>query len=186
MKITSPIDLSHPICTLIRAKFVIESYFLFIKKSLAMNILAPVKTIMSSKLITVNEADKLKVVKDIFDSHHIHHIPVVRFKEIVGIISKTDFLYFLRGFHSNEEDRFVNEARLSAFSAEEIMTKGMAKLNPNDRISVALSIFLENRFHAIPIVDNEELVGILTTFDIIRALANESITPEQIIESQEN
>jgi acetoin utilization protein AcuB len=149
-----------------------------------MNILAPVKTIMTSKLLTVNPADKLQVVKDIFDQHQIHHIPVVRFKEIVGIISKTDFLHFLRGFHQNEEDRFINEARLRAYSAEEIMTRGIAKLSPDDRISVALEIFLENRFHAIPVVEQDELVGIVTTFDIIRAVAQEQITPEQVLESQ--
>lgn len=151
-----------------------------------MNILAPVKAIMSTKLVTVNPGDKLKDVKAIFDEKPIHHIPVVRYKQIVGIISKTDFLHFMRGFSQNEEDRFVDEARLRAYTAEEIMTKGLAKLSPNDRISVALDIFLANRFHAIPVVENDELVGIVTTFDIIRAAANEEITADQVIDSQKS
>lgn len=147
-----------------------------------MNVLAPVKTIMSSNLITVAPQDKLTTVKEIFDQHHIHHIPVVRFKEMVGLISKTDFLYFIRGFTRNEEDRFVNEARLRAYTAEDIMTTGLAKIDPEERINVALTIFLENRFHAVPIVNEEkELVGIVTTFDIIKALADEPVTAEQIL-----
>lgn len=147
-----------------------------------MNVLAPVKTIMSSNLITVAPQDKLTTVKEIFDTHHIHHIPVVRFKEMVGLISKTDFLYFIRGFTRNEEDRFVNEARLRAYTAEDIMTTGLAKIDPEERINVALTIFLENRFHAVPIVNTEkELVGIVTTFDIIKALADEPVTAEQIL-----
>ncbi|MFN7119745.1 MAG: CBS domain-containing protein [Saprospiraceae bacterium] len=150
-----------------------------------MNILAPVSTIMTTKLFTVNPADKLIRVKEIFDTHAIHHIPVVKFKEIIGIVSKTDLLYFMRGYHLNDEDRFVNEARLRAFTAEEIMTKGMAKISPHDRISVALEIFLVNRFHAIPVVENDELVGIVTTFDVIKALAHESVTPEQVLDSQQ-
>jgi acetoin utilization protein AcuB len=149
-----------------------------------MNILAPVKSIMTTNLITVSPKDKLTIVKEIFETHKIHHIPVVRFKEIVGLLSKTDFLYFMRGFNRNDEDRFVNEARLRAYNAEDLMTKGLAKLSPDDRINVALEIFLENRFHAIPVVENNELVGILTTFDIIKALASEKVTPEQIIASQ--
>ncbi len=148
-----------------------------------MNILAPVKTIMSTNLLTVNPADKLTLVKEIFDDHNIHHLPVVRFKELIGIISKTDFLHFLRGFSPNDEDRFVNYARLRAYTAEDIMTKGLAKLDPDDRINVALDIFLVNRFHAIPVVKNEELVGILTTYDIIKTLSSEHVTPDQIIES---
>ncbi len=149
-----------------------------------MNVLAPVKSIMTSKLVTVNPADKLTVVKEIFDEHPIHHIPVVRFKEIVGIISKTDFMHFLRGFSRNEEDRFVNYARLRAYTAEDIMTKGLAKLSPDDRINVALDVFLTNRFHAIPVIEEGDLVGIVTTFDVIKALASEDVTSDQILKSR--
>lgn len=149
-----------------------------------MNVLAPVKTLMTTKLITVTPDDKLTLVKEIFEKNKIHHIPVVRYKEMVGLISKTDFVYFLRGFNRNEEDKFVNEARLRAYKAEDIMTKGLAKLSPNERINVALEIFLENRFHAVPVVEeNGELAGIVTTFDIIKALASEEVTAKQIIDS---
>jgi len=149
-----------------------------------MNVLAPVKTIMSKDLITVAPTDKLTIVKEIFDENNIHHLPVVRFKELVGIISKSDFLHFLRGFSPNEEDRFVNFARLKAYNAEDIMTKGIAKLDPEDRINVALEIFMVNRFHAIPVVKEGDLVGIVTTYDIIRTLAKESISSDQILESK--
>jgi acetoin utilization protein AcuB len=150
-----------------------------------MNILAPVKTIMSTELITANPEDKLSRIQELFDQHNIHHIPVVRFREMVGMVSKTDFLHFIRGFNQNEEDRFVNEARMRAYSAQDIMTVGLAKIGPNDRINVALEIFLVNRFHAVPIVsDSNELVGIVTTYDIIKAVSNESITPDQILDNQ--
>jgi len=138
---------------------------------------------MTTKLITVNPKDKLTAVKEIFENNKIHHIPVVRYKEIIGIISKSDFLHFLRGFNRNEEDRFVNEARLRVYNAEDIMTSGLAKVNPDDRINVALEIFLENRFHAIPVIENGDLVGIITTFDIIRALADEKVTASQILQN---
>ena len=151
-----------------------------------MNVLAPVKTLMTTNLITVNPGDKLIELKEIFEKNKIHHIPVVSYKKIVGIVSKTDFIYFMRGFSRNEEDQFVNEARLRAYKAEDIMTKGLAKLTPEQRINVALEIFLENRFHAIPVVEeqNGELIGIITTFDIIKALASEEVTAKQILDSK--
>ena len=151
-----------------------------------MNVLAPVKTLMTTNLITVNPGDKLIELKEIFEKNKIHHIPVVSYKKIVGIVSKTDFIYFMRGFSRNEEDQFVNEARLRAYKAEDIMTKGLAKLTPDRRINVALEIFMENRFHAIPVLDEAsgELVGIITTFDIIKALATEEVTARQILDSK--
>jgi acetoin utilization protein AcuB len=150
-----------------------------------MNVLAPVKSIMSTKLVTVAPGDKLTALKEIFDENKIHHVPVVRYKKLVGLVSKTDFLHFLRGFNRNEEDRFVNEARMRAYNVEDIMTKGIAKLNPGDRIDVALEIFLENRFHAIPVTDEEgDLEGILTTFDIIKAVSQSKVSAKEIIDSQ--
>lgn len=148
-----------------------------------MNVLAPVKSIMTEQLITVNPGDKLKVVKEVFGTYNIHHLPVVRYKQLVGLISKTDFWAFMRSFRETEEDRFVNEARLRAYKAEDLMTEGLAKLSPEDRINVALELFLVNRFHAIPVVeeDSNDLVGIVTTFDIIKALAAEEVTAEQIM-----
>jgi len=136
-----------------------------------MNVLTPISEIMSKDLITVGEKDKLTVVKEIFDKYNIHHIPVVRFRAIVGMISKSDYLYFVRGFSQNEEDKFVNDSRLRSYTADEIMTTRLAKVLPGDRINVALEIFSINRFHAIPVVENDELVGIVTTHDIISALA---------------
>lgn len=138
-----------------------------------MNLLNPVSTIMTKKLFTVNSGDSLYEVREIFENNKIHHIPVVSYKKLLGIISESDFLHFLRGFETNKEDRFLNETRLKAHTVEEIMTSGIATIESTDRINVAIEIFNMNMFHAIPVVDNDELVGILTTHDIIKALACE-------------
>lgn len=140
-----------------------------------MNTLAAISTIMTKDLITANPKDNLSAVKELFDNNKIHHIPVVRYKKIVGIISKTDVLYFVKGYSQNSYDDVINETRLKNYTAEEIMTTGIAKLSPDDKISTALKVFRENLFHAIPIVKDEELVGIITTYDIIKALVDEPI-----------
>lgn len=141
-----------------------------------MDLRAPVSSIMSTRLITVGPQDKLNLVKEIFVTHRIHHIPVVRYTQILGIISKSDFLHFIRGIRKSDYDTMIESTRLNHYTAEEIMTKGLAKLEPTDKINVALEVFKENLFHAIPIVDDGKLVGMLTTFDIIRMLAEEDDT----------
>ncbi|MBK6930839.1 MAG: CBS domain-containing protein [Saprospirales bacterium] len=136
-----------------------------------MNAYAPISTIMVSDLVTVNPEDNLLAVKKIFESHAFHHLPVVRFRKIVGIISKTDFEHFTGGMHRRDETG--NTAFMEHSKAEDIMTKGLGKLEPEDRINVALEIFSKNWFHALPVVKNDELVGIVTTQDVIRAILNE-------------
>ncbi len=140
-----------------------------------MNVLAPVSTLMTTKLFTVNPEDSLDQVKSIFNNNRIHHLPVVRYKTLVGIISKSDLLFFMKGYSETNFDDIVNKTRLKTHTAKDIMTTGIAKLTPTDRISVALKIFSENLFHAIPIIENDELTGIITTYDIIKALSEEPV-----------
>ncbi len=134
-----------------------------------MNVFAPVSTLMVTDLVTINPETSLQEVKEIFEKHSFHHLPVVNFRKIVGMVSRTDFDRFVGGLKkANDATELLQKTR-----AEEIMTKGLGKLEPDDRINVALEIFSKNWFHALPIVKDDELVGIITTQDIIRALLNE-------------
>lgn len=128
---------------------------------------------MTKQVIVVSPEDTLVHIKEIFDKYTIHHLPVVTQRKIEGIISKTDLMHFLRGFTGVEDDNMLDEARLRNYQARDIMTTRMAKVDSTDRINVALEVFKTNRFHALPVVDNGELVGILTTYDIISALVTE-------------
>lgn len=141
-----------------------------------MNLLAPVSRIMTTQLVTVKPTDKLSKIKEIFDERKIHHVPVVKGKKMVGIISKQDFLYYLHGFTKTGEVMGVKA--LESATCDKIMTTGLAKLEPGSRINVALEVFKENLFHALPVVEGEKLVGIITTYDIISRLAEEPITLE--------
>lgn len=141
-----------------------------------MNVLTPVSKIMTDKVYTVAPEEPLEVVKELFDTHRFHHIPVVRERKVVGIISKSDFVAFCSGLSKNYEARFITETLMRAHHAEEIMTAKTAKISPDDRIAVAVEIFKENLFHALPVVDDAgELVGIVTTHDIIVALSKEKV-----------
>ena len=143
-----------------------------------MNVFAPISSLMTDHkhLVTVGPEESLFKVKEIFDTHKFHHIPVVRFREIVGIVSRTDFDHFIGGAYKFDEDRFVNDLRLKRATAEEIMTTRLGKIAPDDRINVALEIFIINRFHALPVVEEGELVGIITPFDIVKALSDEKLS----------
>ena len=134
---------------------------------------APVSKLMTRKLITVSPLDKMSAVKEIFDSSLVHHVLVVRHKLLVGLISKTDYVQFLKCANAFASDSLAESARLNSYKVEDVMTKGLATLESTDRINVALQVFAENRFHALPVVDDGDVVGILTTYDIIKALLEE-------------
>jgi acetoin utilization protein AcuB len=142
-----------------------------------MNLLVPISRLMSTDLVTVTPNEPLMTVKEKFDEHHFHHIPVVEYKKIVGIISKSDLLYFLKGVRINDDtEQFFNNSRLSHYAAKDIMTVRLATVSSNEPVRTAIDVFKENLFHALPVVDNGDLVGIITTHDIIAAIADERIS----------
>ena len=138
-----------------------------------MNLLAPVSTIMNRDLHVVLPDDHISHVKDIFDRKRIQHIPVVRHGRVVGVINKQGFRSFYEGLNMHVEDKLLNQTLLRVHTAEEVMTKKVYAIEMNDRISVALEMLRDNIFSALPVLDGEKLVGIVTSLDIIRTLAKD-------------
>lgn len=130
---------------------------------------------MTTDLHTLSMSSSIAAASKLFSSYKIHHIPVVEHGMLKGIISKSDYLFFKRGFRADTLDEKIEEIRLNNYTVSHIMTRGIATLASSDKINVALEIFRENLFHAIPIVDEGRLVGIVTTYDIIYHLANDKV-----------
>ena len=136
-----------------------------------MNLQDPVSTIMSTHLITVQPDDKMQKVKDIMEDNDIHHVLVCKSNKLVGMISQTDLSHFLKGVSYDSYQDIMNSVRLKNYNAEEVMTEYLECISADDTIQKALEIFGKNKFHAIPIVkDNDEIEGIVTTFDIVNML----------------
>jgi CBS domain-containing protein len=119
----------------------------------------PISSIMKTELITVTPEDSLDAVRSIFLSRNIHHLPVVdKNYHLVGIVTTHD-TYRLNL-------KFEDYGKLTV---GEVMIRKVAKLTPEEKIGVAAELFLLNRFHATPIVNNSnKLVGLVTDFDILR------------------
>lgn len=122
---------------------------------------------MTTKVVAVQEQDKLQDVMEIFRKHKIRHLPVLSGKKIAGIISRTDINRLTFGaLFDNQEG--ADEAVLEILSIPQVMTNKLKMVNPNDSIRDVAEIFANEEFHALPVVEGEELKGIVTTTDIIK------------------
>ncbi|MBX2929455.1 MAG: CBS domain-containing protein [Saprospiraceae bacterium] len=129
-----------------------------------------ISAIMTPNVIVVQPEDTMDVVQDIFRKHNIHHLPVVEDGEVVGIVSHSDYLKLLHGFtlfKTRKSDEY-NDAILRSLLVREVMTKQVVTLGPDDTLELAAGFFRENLFHALPVVDDENmLIGIITTYDLL-------------------
>ncbi len=117
----------------------------------------PVTSIMTSDLITVVPEDNLAKVYKIFRTNRIHHLPVVNGKKLVGILTTYDL--------------FKLEKSLIDYGGtlvKDVMTTKLATLESTAKVGSAVLIFIENLFHAVPIVEGENLVGIISTLDVMK------------------
>ena len=114
-----------------------------------------------------NNLDK---IKEIFTTHTLSHLPVVQYKRLLGLISLSDVSFLVNPSKFELESIEAAILETTWIKARHIMRTRLGKLEPTDKIEVAIDIFLNNHFHCLPVVEGDELVGIITPNDILKGL----------------
>lgn len=130
----------------------------------------PVSEIMTTKVITLNHSDDLDTAEKLFKSNNIRHIPVVSGKEIIGMLSYTDLLRISFADAVDEDEQEVDTVVYNMFTIEQVMAKHLISVSSTTTIKEVAEILSKKEFHALPVVDSNELVGIVTTTDLINYL----------------
>lgn len=130
----------------------------------------PVATIMTKNVIKLNSTDDLTKAEALFKKHHIRHIPVVQGNTIVGMLSLTDLLRISFADAVDEDAMEVDSTVYNMFSIEQVMARHLVTVSPETTIREVAEILASREFHALPVVLDELLVGIVTTTDLIKYL----------------
>ncbi|HUH47120.1 MAG TPA: CBS domain-containing protein [Arenibacter sp.] len=130
----------------------------------------PVSKIMSTNLITINTSNSLVDAEKLFRKHKIRHIPVVNNKRIVGILSLTDLLRLSFVDTYGDDDSSIDTAIYNMLGVEQVMVDNPVHVSSSKTIREVAEILSKNEFHALPVVDDGDLVGIVTTTDLLNYL----------------
>jgi len=130
----------------------------------------PVTSIMTKNVIKLNVTDDLTKAETLFKKHHIRHIPVVNGNRIVGMLSLTDLLRISFADAVDDEAQEVDVTVYNMFTVEQVMARNLVKVSPETSIREVAQILATKEFHALPVVMDELLVGIVTTTDLIKYL----------------
>jgi acetoin utilization protein AcuB len=125
-----------------------------------------VAEVMTESPLTVEPDDTIGHADEIMDEHGIRQLPVVRDKELIGIITERDIRSFLSGrlFGTPQERDQAMNTKVAA-----IMTSQPISLSPDDELRDAVELLIEEKVGGIPVVEEEEgVVGIVTYVDILR------------------
>lgn len=129
-----------------------------------------VKNIMTTNVITVKENEVMSKVEELMLINNFNHIPIVDNKNtLLGILTKND-LQLLKDWGTNLNLRTslkANDQLLNSHTADDRMNRMLVTIGPEDTLEVCSDIFKENLFHALPVTNDNKLVGIITTYDLI-------------------
>lgn len=130
----------------------------------------PVSSIMTSNVVSLNRTDTLEKAEELFKNHKIRHIPVIESNQIIGILSYTDLLRISFADAIGPEGQDIETTVYNMFTIEQVMAKKLITVTSTTTIKEVAEILAKKEFHALPVVDNNILVGIVTTTDLINFL----------------
>lgn len=133
----------------------------------------PISQIMTKELVTINPTQSLHEAEILFKKNKIRHIPVVENQKLLGVLSYSDLLkisYADVEELDDAEDVPVSAVVYDVFSIPQVMTKAPVIVDPETTIKEVVEILSEHSFHSVPVVENGDLKGIVTTTDILKYL----------------
>lgn len=131
----------------------------------------PISHIMTKTPKTLHIGQKLSEARAYMSEGGFHHLPVVSGDKLLGMLSSTDLLRvsYEYGQSVDAADAVLDHTR----SIEEVMQRGTITLTPKSTVRDAAEIFAKNWFHALPVVEDDTLVGIVTTTDVLNYLVEQ-------------
>ncbi len=129
-----------------------------------------VSDLMSRNILVGHVSNSFTHTLRIFSEMTFHHLPIVNSRqEVIGIISSNDMLKALTlklPMLKQSDEETLN----MMFDIRDLMTPDPQVISSTATIKEALSIFSKYHIHALPVVDENELVGIITSNDVLSAL----------------
>jgi CBS domain-containing protein len=132
----------------------------------------PVTQVMTSRPATIGPEDSLGDAAGVMLQGGFRHLPVVDVDDrVVGMLSERD----LRGRLGTELERFADAARdLLAELVEDSMRPDPITIASDATVRDALEILADERVGALPVLDGERLVGIVSYLDLLGYLRHEA------------
>ncbi|MBO1519244.1 CBS domain-containing protein [Oceanisphaera pacifica] len=127
-----------------------------------------VQEIMTRRIATVHQDDRLAQVQDIFTQSAFRHLLVLNSQEVLcGIISHADMTRALSPYLGTdaevERDRDTLQRRV-----HQVMSRDVITITGAATLESAARIMLEHNIGCLPVMEQDKLVGLVSWKDLLR------------------
>ena len=121
---------------------------------------------MSEGVLAVETFDSISVARRLMAKHRINQLPVLDDDRLIGIVTDRDirdaYPTSMMINHAKAIDEFAEK-----ITVEEVMSRDIFVVRPETPLVQAVSLLRKHRIGSLPVVKNQQLVGIITRSDIL-------------------
>ena len=110
------------------------------------------RDLISNSIPYLHKDDKVFHALQLMNDYHVAHLPVVEDNSYLGIVSEEQLL-------QSNDDHTINQLQV---------TDGTTSVQANDHFLKAIQTAVVNKLSIVPVVDEKQLVGIVTYNDLLR------------------
>ena len=141
--------------------------------------------IMTKNVVTVKKETTIRELAELFTSRRISSAPVVDDQdELIGIVTETDLVEQDKSLHIptvisifdwviylESGKKFEKELKkMTGQTVGDIYSREVEVIAPSTPVSVVADIMSSKKIHAIPVVIDNRVVGIVARIDMIRSM----------------
>jgi len=115
-----------------------------------------VKDVMIEKIASLDYSSMIKDAAKLMDDKNIGSIIVTREELPIGIITERDFV-----------KRIASKEKPLTSSIEEVMSSPLISIDPDETVWEAAEKMKTNNIHKLPVLQDNKIVGIITTSDLV-------------------
>ena len=123
--------------------------------------MAKVKKIMLADVLTLKKEAKIEEAARLLAKNESSCVVIVENKKPIGIVTELDIVR-----------KVVSKGSSLKEPISRIMASPVTSMAPNMKLDEALKIIDTKRFRRYPVVDNEELIGLVTKRDVVNAISD--------------
>ncbi len=110
------------------------------------------KELISNSIPYLRKGDKVYQALQLMSDYHVAHLPIVEEEKYLGIISEEQLL------HSDDDNKLEDLS----------ISSGGTSVQASDHFLKAIQVAVQNKLSVVPVIENEQLLGIVTYNDLLR------------------
>ena len=128
-----------------------------------------VREIMSKDIEVVDRNDNLRTVEERMATKQLRHLPVLEQGEVVGLVTQRDLFKAAMSSAMGYGEK-AQRAYLQSVRVKEIMTYPVVTVSPDTSVAAAAEMMINKGIGCLPVVDDHQLIGMVTKTDLLRCL----------------